>query len=155
MLPSTKRKPLTTDDLMRYQELGTCQRQKRARDQEESLRDSGSDSEDSQSAELSALGESECDGDSVSEVATQGEEEVITFSRFSLKPRGSTVAKEDKASPLAHPPPRSFAELGVSSSLVSALNKMSIYAPTEVQVACIPPLLNGMYLSYSVLHPSC
>lgn len=128
---------------MRRQESGTRKRQKRARDEEESLRESGSNSEDSQSAELSAPDESEYGGDSASEAATQGKEEDTIFSRFSLKPRGSTIAKEDKAPPQAHPPPRSFAELGVSSSLVSALNKMSIHVPTDVQVACIPPLLDG------------
>lgn len=155
MLPSTKRRPLTTDDLMRRQELGTRKRQKRARDEEEeSLRDPGSNSEDPQSAEPSALDESEYDGDSASEIAMQGEEENTIFSRFSFKPRGGTIAEEDKVPPQAHPPPRSFVELGVSSSLVSAMTKMSIYAPTEVQVACIPPLLDGMYFSYSALHPS-
>lgn len=37
----------------------------------------------------------------------------------------------------------SFAELGVSKILVSSLAAMSIRSPTEVQAACIPPLLEG------------
>ncbi|OSC98963.1 DEAD-domain-containing protein [Trametes coccinea BRFM310] len=33
--------------------------------------------------------------------------------------------------------------MGISSVLISALTKMSIKAPTEIQAACIPPLLQG------------
>ncbi|KAF7301317.1 hypothetical protein MIND_00696800 [Mycena indigotica] len=39
--------------------------------------------------------------------------------------------------------PTSFATLGISPSLQSALSAMSIKTPTEVQAACIPPLLRG------------
>ena len=39
---------------------------------------------------------------------------------------------------------RDFADLGASKVLVSALTTMSIRHPTEVQAACIPPLLAGM-----------
>ncbi len=38
----------------------------------------------------------------------------------------------------------SFSELGASKSLISSLATMSIKKPTPVQVACIPPLLQGM-----------
>ncbi|KAI5118983.1 hypothetical protein M0805_001122 [Coniferiporia weirii] len=37
----------------------------------------------------------------------------------------------------------SFAELGVSKALVASLGNMSIRAPTEVQAACVPPLIAG------------
>ncbi|KAH7887790.1 P-loop containing nucleoside triphosphate hydrolase protein [Phlebopus sp. FC_14] len=37
----------------------------------------------------------------------------------------------------------SFVEMGVSSSLQAALRRMSIYKPTQIQSACIPPLLSG------------
>jgi ATP-dependent RNA helicase DDX49/DBP8 len=43
--------------------------------------------------------------------------------------------------------------MGVSSSLVSAMSKMSIHTPTEIQAACIPPLLDGMHSSHSVFRP--
>ncbi|EIW61441.1 DEAD-domain-containing protein [Trametes versicolor FP-101664 SS1] len=33
--------------------------------------------------------------------------------------------------------------MGISSALVGALSKLSINAPTEIQAACIPPLLQG------------
>lgn len=37
----------------------------------------------------------------------------------------------------------SFESLGICTSLRKALGSMSIRAPTEVQMACIPPLLSG------------
>jgi hypothetical protein len=52
--------------------------------------------------------------------------------------------------------PPSFSSLGISVPLQSALKSMSIKSPTEVQVACIPPLLAGMYIfpsrKYKVLN---
>ncbi|KAF7332174.1 hypothetical protein MKEN_00098400 [Mycena kentingensis (nom. inval.)] len=39
--------------------------------------------------------------------------------------------------------PNSFAVLGISAPLQTALASMSIRTPTEVQSACIPPLLQG------------
>ncbi|KAJ8590336.1 DEAD-domain-containing protein [Rhizopogon salebrosus TDB-379] len=39
---------------------------------------------------------------------------------------------------------RSFAEMGVAHPLHAALARMSIQVPTEVQAACIPPLLAGL-----------
>lgn len=39
--------------------------------------------------------------------------------------------------------PGSFSALGISPQLQSALTTMSIRTPTEVQAACIPPLLAG------------
>ncbi|KAI6164806.1 P-loop containing nucleoside triphosphate hydrolase protein [Pisolithus thermaeus] len=37
----------------------------------------------------------------------------------------------------------SFSEMGISPSLEAALRRMSILIPTEIQAACIPPLLSG------------
>jgi ATP-dependent RNA helicase DDX49/DBP8 len=46
---------------------------------------------------------------------------------------------------------RSFAEMGVAHPLHAALARMSIRVPTEVQAACIPPLLAGLfYTTYSL-----
>ena len=36
-----------------------------------------------------------------------------------------------------------FSSLGISAPLQAALKSMSIQLPTEVQAACIPPLLEG------------
>jgi hypothetical protein len=38
---------------------------------------------------------------------------------------------------------RSFSDMGVSSALESTLHRMSIHTPTEIQAACIPPILAG------------
>ncbi|KAF8558915.1 DEAD-domain-containing protein [Imleria badia] len=38
---------------------------------------------------------------------------------------------------------RSFTDMGISSALEAALHRMSIHTPTEVQAACIPPILAG------------
>ena len=52
--------------------------------------------------------------------------------------------------------PASFSSLGISAPLQSALKSMSIKSPTEVQVACIPPILAGMciflFRKYKVLN---
>ena len=151
MLPRDKRKSLTIDDLMRRQESGSRKRQKRVRD-EESLEDSdSSDSgEDLESVRSSPLYEDEDDQGSASETPTQGEEDT-TASRFSFKPRQNIVTEKNAVPSHVSSLPQTFVKLGVSSPLVSAVNKMSIYTPTDVQVACIPPLLDGMYSPHSVL----
>lgn len=130
-------------------------RQKRARDEdEESLRASDGPNlgEDSQSEGLSALGGGEDDQESKSDVPIQDEEDTIP-SRFSFKSRESVVAKENTAPSDFSSLPQTFVELGVSSSLVAAMNKMSIHTPTEVQIACIPPLLDGMCFPSSAFPP--
>ena len=38
---------------------------------------------------------------------------------------------------------KSFNDMGISSALEAALHRMSIYTPTEVQAACMPPILAG------------
>lgn len=38
---------------------------------------------------------------------------------------------------------RDFSSLGISDNLVASMNSMSIRRPTPVQLACIPPLLEG------------
>lgn len=158
MLTGSKRRTLTTDDLMRRQEVGPRKRLKPIRDEDEdSLRDFDglASAEDSQSDGLSAPDEGEDSEDSQPEIPVSNAEEDGTIpSRFSSKPRQGTVAKETTVSPHASsPPPPTFAGMGVSSSLISAMNKMSIRAPTEIQAACIPPLLDGMYFTHSVPRP--
>lgn len=46
----------------------------------------------------------------------------------------------------------SFSSLGISTQLQGALKAMSIKAPTDVQSACIPPLLAGEYVYLPLLH---
>ncbi|KAJ7700028.1 P-loop containing nucleoside triphosphate hydrolase protein [Mycena rosella] len=58
-------------------------------------------------------------------------------SRLILKPH-------TEHEPATRPPPSTtFSGLGIATSLQAALTSMSIRAPTEVQAACIPPLLQG------------
>jgi ATP-dependent RNA helicase DDX49/DBP8 len=53
---------------------------------------------------------------------------------------------KDKISPAAHVKPiGSFADMGVAPPLNAALARISIRAPTEIQAACIPPLLAGLF----------
>ena len=47
---------------------------------------------------------------------------------------------------------QSFTDLGVSRQIVSALAAMSIRRPTEVQAACIPPLIAGNATHSSLAH---
>jgi ATP-dependent RNA helicase DDX49/DBP8 len=157
MSSRSKRQSFTTDDLMRRQEVGPRKRQKRiGGEDEDSFRgsDGPASAEDSQSGESSELDEGEDYEGSPPEVPVPNTEEDDTIlSRFSFKSRQDTVAKETTVPPHASSPPLTFSEMGVSSSLVSAMNKMSIRTPTEIQVACIPPLLDGMYFTYSVPRP--
>ncbi|KAF9645350.1 DEAD-domain-containing protein [Thelephora ganbajun] len=146
MLSRSKRRALTTDDLMHRQELGPHKRQKPVENEgEETLQGcDGSDSgEDSQSEGSSALDECGDDHDSTPGIPSQKEEDGDAFSRFSFKPRQDVVTKENTVPSHVSSLPLSFAKMGVSSSLVSAMNKMSIHTPTEIQAACIPPLLAG------------
>ncbi|KAG1755759.1 P-loop containing nucleoside triphosphate hydrolase protein [Suillus lakei] len=60
---------------------------------------------------------------------------------FSLNREPKT---KDKLSPVAYVRPSgSFADMGVVPPLDAALARMSIRTPTEIQAACIPPLLAG------------
>ncbi|KAJ7068212.1 P-loop containing nucleoside triphosphate hydrolase protein [Mycena amicta] len=77
------------------------------------------------------------DGEQSSEDDSFSFEDSENLSRLNnLKPRF-----EHSAPALTQP--TSFAALGISTSLQSALASMSIRTPTEVQAACIPPLLQG------------
>lgn len=60
----------------------------------------------------------------------------------SIKPRSSITATTNSPLNVAAAP-ATFTSLNISPPLLSALSKLSIRKPTEVQVACIPPLLQG------------
>jgi ATP-dependent RNA helicase DDX49/DBP8 len=68
-------------------------------------------------------------------------------SRVTAKPR---LVHQHAPSPGASKPV-TFASLGISPSILSALSKMAIHAPTEIQQACIPPLLAGLLLGSGLL----
>ena len=153
MLAGGKRRVLTTDDLMRRQEIGPRKRQKCAGDEDEdSVGSPGrpAPGEDSQSEGSSVPDEGDDFQDCASETFIQSaEEEDAVPSRFSFKHhRGNTTGKAIDSSRISSLPP-TFVGMGVSSSLVSAMDKMSIHTPTEIQVACIPPLLHGTCFYHS------
>lgn len=68
------------------------------------------------------------------------------FSRFNVKPRATRATPAFEA-----PVPSSFQSLGIAPSLQVALSGLSISTPTEVQVACIPPLLSGKFPTAKVM----
>ena len=63
-------------------------------------------------------------------------------SRVTFKPRTANTTPPNTA-PRTRSLPTSFEGMGISSVLVAALSKMSIQKPTEIQAACVPPLLEG------------
>lgn len=136
---------------MRRQELSPRKRQKRTRDEEEDTilsSDGPTSGEDSQSEDPPVLDEGEDCQDSASETLVQDAKEDTIPSRFSFKHRQDTTAGKAEVASRVSSLHQTFAGMGVSSSLVSAMNKMSIHTPTEIQAACISPLLNGTYFSY-------
>ncbi|KAI0082472.1 DEAD-domain-containing protein [Panus rudis PR-1116 ss-1] len=62
-------------------------------------------------------------------------------SRVSLLPRESMPVSSPQS--LNTKPLLSFALFGISNALLGALSRMSIKTPTEIQAACIPPILAG------------
>jgi ATP-dependent RNA helicase DDX49/DBP8 len=90
--------------------------------------------------------------DSDSDMSSSEEQEQTTArqdafpesSRFIFKPKHQ-VDSNARTGALSITSHSTFASLGVAPVLLSALSKMSIQVPTEVQVACIPPLLAGEF----------
>ena len=77
-------------------------------------------------------------------LSTPYAEDDTSSSRISIVPRTSLpITRKPPAVPPNHP--TSFATMGISATLLTALAKMSIRSPTEIQSACIPPLLQGEY----------
>ena len=64
-------------------------------------------------------------------------------SRVSIKPKLASQRSQGKSSEAGSSRNMSFSSLNISPPLLSALSKMAIHAPTEIQRACIPPLLIG------------
>lgn len=171
-MAGTKRRELTADDLMRMQEEPRRKRLRldEAYEEDPEVQDSSSGDEaevdghegTNEDDENSGVGGEEDEDDSVSgsgdesdlsqhvvppiPVPQDGEDEDadsrFTSSRISFKPRATTPATI-QAMLRPRSLPTSFETMGISSVLVSALAKMSIKTPTEIQAACIPPLLQG------------
>lgn len=170
---TSKRRTLTTDDLLRRQE----EPQKRRRQSPVARRVEGEDSGPGEDVDFdltSEDGEVEKDGSEweseVEESAdSETREETSLFetgrlghssessdllgSRVAVKPR-LVHRYRHTLSPEAGPSKQvTFSSLGISPPLLSALSKMAIHTPTEIQRACIPPLLAGLLIVTRVLDP--
>lgn len=157
---TSKRRTTTTDDLLRMQEeprkrhkrLSPAQRDE---DEDSDASEDGSASED-RGVEWDGGGELEngTDESTDSEIGKENplvehgrigrlnESSSLLGSRVSVKPRH---VHHHVPSPGAGKPV-TFSSLGISPPLLAALSKMAIHAPTEIQQACIPPLLAGLLM---------
>jgi ATP-dependent RNA helicase DDX49/DBP8 len=161
MITSKRRTP-TTDDLLRMQEEPQKRHKKLSRaqrdeDQDSDVGEDGLAPED----ERDAGGEWESGVDESTDSETGKESPLVELgrigrlnessslfgSRVSVKPRH---VHRHTSSPGAGKPV-TFSSLGISPPLLSALSKMAIHAPTEIQQACIPPLLAGLSLGSGLL----
>ncbi|KAF7355262.1 ATP-dependent RNA helicase DBP8 [Mycena sanguinolenta] len=143
-----KRKSLTADDLLRQLE-GPQKRLKTSRhsspssprasasEHEEDEEDSASDSDNA-----AHDGADDADTDTDEETSHQAgllqeTRDDASSSRLIFKPRTNHDA------PVRPAASTTFSGLGISKTLQTALTSMSIRTPTEIQAACIPPLLQG------------
>ncbi|KAJ3800395.1 P-loop containing nucleoside triphosphate hydrolase protein [Lentinula aff. detonsa] len=147
-----KRKNLTSDDLLRQQEQPQSKRTKLiTRSKKEEAYESPSDTSASSSGSVRSpleLNGHEDDGDSSDEVSGSENDQAnlqvsarINMDRLRLPQRieaGKTLRRTAELQASV-----SFSQLGVSSAIQNALKAMSIHIPTEIQAACIPPLLAG------------
>lgn len=140
-----KRKSLTADDLLRQQE-GPQKRVKFSSHHSPSFPTpaSGSDEDESsveeEDSSLDSDNEEQQESDETDDeqpTVPQDSRADSSSSRLTIKPR--TDHKPKTSIPLS----TTFSGLGISVPLQSALTSMSIRTPTEVQAACIPPLLQG------------
>jgi ATP-dependent RNA helicase DDX49/DBP8 len=65
-------------------------------------------------------------------------------SRVSIKPKIASQRSQGASSGAGSSKNVTFLSLNISPPLLSALSKMAIHNPTEIQRACIPPLLIGL-----------
>jgi ATP-dependent RNA helicase DDX49/DBP8 len=154
---------LTTDDLLRRQEEPARKKLKITLGFDgldgtgSELGDETSDSEERLNDELQrgARRDRKNTGDEEDDdVLVEGEDEESLTSgdsdsefSFTLDGKNRSDFRRVKTRPISQRPPKSlgttFASLGISAPLQASLTAMSIRTPTEVQAACIPPLLAG------------
>lgn len=148
-MPTTvKHKPETVDYLLRQHD--EPPRKKRRLSVTESMSED-QDSVSSSGDEEEGSAEENIEDDDASDIDSEPQDysapsQLNVEDRLSLFGQRLTSPKPNVATSPAPPPVASFASLGISRPLQSALNSMSIKAPTEVQSACIPVLLAGKYV---------
>jgi len=171
---TSKRRTLTTDDLLRRQE----EPHKRRKQSPVALRDEGEDnslgedddfdltSEDGEVEKDGSEWESEVEEDTDSETREEtslvetgrlghsSESSSLLGSRVTVKPQ--LVHRHRHTLPPETGPSKqvTFTSLGISPLLLSAMSKMAIHTPTEIQRACIPPLLAGLLVVAGGARPS-
>ncbi|KAH9973006.1 P-loop containing nucleoside triphosphate hydrolase protein [Lactifluus volemus] len=147
---ASKRRTPTTDDLLRRQE-EPRKRYKESlviqgdEDEDDHAEDEGDFawvSESENEAEESIDSETS-NGSSPVESALLDESSNLLGSRVTNKPRHVQQRPLSSTSGAGSSKSVTFASLDISPPLLSALSKMAIHAPTEIQRACIPPLLEG------------
>ena len=126
-----KRKRVTADDILRFQEqvseLSSQQKPQEILD---------IDSEDDESS-----------GSGRDEDIPLLLDSVVRLSRL----EGIPLERQHSDNIIPENVPRTFSSLGISPSLITALAAMSIKLPTEIQAACIPPLLSGRVIIAMIL----
>ncbi|KAH9062245.1 DEAD-domain-containing protein [Lactarius vividus] len=162
MITSKRRTP-TIDDLLRRQE----EPQKKYRpsptfqehDDEGSLDEGQGSSEESSQGTEPDGGQSKSEGeDNTDSEPSQGSESPpvapgrlsrssespdLLGSRVSTKPKLAGQRSQVVSSGAGSSKNATFLSLNISPPLLSALSKMAIHTPTEIQRACIPPLIIG------------
>lgn len=165
MIPSKRRAP-TIDDLLRRQE----EPQKRNRpsptyqehddecgsaDESDGPGEESSEGREPDVDELESGGEESTDQGTDSEFSQEtppvdpgwlglsSESPDLLSSRVSVKPKIVGQRSQGVPSGAGSSKNVTFLSLNISPLLLSALSKMAIHAPTEIQRACIPPLLIG------------
>ena len=162
MIASKRRAP-TIDDLLRRQE-EPQKRYKLSTTYQEHDDEAGSVDERREDSSEESSEDSELDGtqlESGGEQSTDSEfsQEALSLdpgrlspsskspdllgSRISIKPKLSSQRSQGGSSGAVSSKNVTFLSLNISPSLLSALSKMAIHNPTEIQRACIPPLLLG------------
>lgn len=163
--PSRNLEELSADDLLKQMEEPRRKRRKIAEDQLDSdegedgpIRIGNVDDEQGESSDDEDLSErdeaNDSDGRGVDGEGEDSGEELDAFdghSNVHLTEETSRVPLPSRTRSLAPKAPdktdsskaSGFAELGASKALIASLATMSIRTPTEVQAACIPPLLAG------------
>lgn len=144
------------DELLRRQEQDSTRAAKRQKITHSSTYndESNNESEEGSGSDVSVEENHVTDDGFEDEEDTEEEEEEESRpgedGRLELGDRLGSMIKRKLPPP---PPPsetpqntKSFSSFGISTALVAALTSMSIRVPTEVQTACIPPLLSGASL---------
>lgn len=155
--PRRKRRKLQTDELedVDSDAAHETDEDEDGKQQRISRHDDDDDSEEETEEEDSDVmsGSEEEDEETEEEVPTRTLPAVESLQRISMSFR--TRIPENLPLPKSSAPksPTSFAELGASKALVASLSSMSIRAPTEVQAACIPPLIDGESVSMFLIRP--